>query len=46
MPRRSDINKVIINGSGPIVIGQGCESTTPEPRPAKRFEGWVTRYSW
>jgi len=25
MPRRSDINKVMIIGSGPIVIGQACE---------------------
>src|SRR5262250_1800702 len=25
MPRRSDIHKIFIIGSGPIVIGQGCE---------------------
>src|SRR6266542_2336812 len=25
MPRRTDIKKVMIEGSGPIVIGQGCE---------------------
>ncbi|MGH9481343.1 MAG: hypothetical protein ACRD1L_04560, partial [Terriglobales bacterium] len=25
MPRRDDIKKVIILGSGPIVIGQACE---------------------
>ncbi len=25
MPRRSDIRKVLILGSGPIVIGQACE---------------------
>jgi carbamoyl-phosphate synthase large subunit len=25
MPRRTDINKVLIIGSGPIVIGQACE---------------------
>jgi len=25
MPRRNDINKILIIGSGPIVIGQGCE---------------------
>ncbi len=25
MPRREDIHKVLIIGSGPIVIGQGCE---------------------
>ena len=25
MPRRTDIQKILIIGSGPIVIGQGCE---------------------
>ncbi|MGL6136316.1 MAG: hypothetical protein ACRC2M_03420, partial [Planktothrix sp.] len=25
MPRRQDINKILILGSGPIVIGQACE---------------------
>jgi len=25
MPRRTDISKVLIIGSGPIVIGQACE---------------------
>ena len=25
MPRRSDINSVLVIGSGPIVIGQACE---------------------
>ena len=25
MPRRTDINKIMLIGSGPIVIGQGCE---------------------
>ncbi|MCJ7809311.1 MAG: carbamoyl phosphate synthase large subunit, partial [Desulfobulbaceae bacterium] len=25
MPRRSDINKILIIGSGPIIIGQACE---------------------
>jgi len=25
MPRRDDIKKVMIIGSGPIVIGQACE---------------------
>src|SRR6476620_2687173 len=25
MPRRNDIHKILIVGSGPIVIGQGCE---------------------
>ena len=25
MPRRSDLKSVLVIGSGPIVIGQGCE---------------------
>ncbi len=25
MPKRTDINKIMIIGSGPIIIGQGCE---------------------
>ncbi|TLN13672.1 hypothetical protein FDZ71_08460, partial [bacterium] len=25
MPRRTDINKILIIGAGPIVIGQACE---------------------
>ena len=25
MPKRSDINSVLVIGSGPIVIGQACE---------------------
>jgi carbamoyl-phosphate synthase large subunit len=25
MPKRTDINKILIIGSGPIIIGQGCE---------------------
>ena len=25
MPKRDDINKILIIGSGPIIIGQACE---------------------
>ena len=25
MPKRTDINKILIVGAGPIVIGQACE---------------------
>jgi carbamoyl-phosphate synthase large subunit len=25
MPKRTDLQKILIIGSGPIVIGQGCE---------------------
>ena len=25
MPKRNDINTILVIGAGPIVIGQGCE---------------------
>ena len=35
MPKRTDLHKILVIGSGPIVIGQAAEfSTTPAPRPA------------
>ena len=34
MPRNKDIHKVLVIGSGPIVIGQARNSTMREPRPA------------
>src|ERR1700709_1901881 len=40
MPRRTDLNHVLVIGSGPIVIGQACEfdySRTPG-RPVLRAE--------
>ena len=33
MPKRTDIKKVLVIGSGPIVIGQAAEFDTPAPRP-------------
>ncbi|MDX1439680.1 MAG: carbamoyl-phosphate synthase large subunit, partial [Rubricoccaceae bacterium] len=42
MPRRTDINKILLIGSGPIVIGQACEfdySGTQAAR-ALRMEGY------
>ena len=35
MPKDTSIKKILVIGSGPIVIGQGCDLTTPAPRPAK-----------
>src|SRR3974377_1785838 len=43
MPRRTDIKKILIIGSGPIVIGQACEfdySGTPACQ-ARREQGYV-----
>ena len=43
MPRRDDIHKIMVIGSGPIVIGQATSSTTPAPRPTRalREEGYT-----
>lgn len=34
MPKNPEIKKVLVLGSGPIVIGQALSLTTPGPRPA------------
>jgi len=34
MPKRDDVKKVLVIGSGPIVIGQAAEFDYAEPRPA------------
>ncbi len=34
MPRRSDLNHVLVIGSGPIVIGQACEFDYSGTQPA------------
>ena len=31
MPKRTDIHKILIIGSGPIVIGQAVSLITPDP---------------
>ena len=35
MAKRNDIHKVLIIGSGPIIIGQACEFDYPEHRLVK-----------
>ncbi|OQB09322.1 MAG: Carbamoyl-phosphate synthase large chain [Candidatus Omnitrophica bacterium ADurb.Bin205] len=44
MPRRKDINKVLMIGSGPIVIGQACEFDYSGSQACKalREEGYFT----
>ena len=37
MPRRDDIKKILIIGSGPIVIGQACDLIIPEPKLVRRL---------
>ena len=39
MPRRNDIHKVMIIGSGPIVIGQGCEFDYSGTQACKALRG-------
>jgi hypothetical protein len=47
MPKRTDINSVLILGAGPIVIGQACEfETTRAPKPVKPYAKRVTASSW
>src|SRR5436305_15282935 len=43
MPRRTDIHTILLIGSGPIVIGQGCEFDYPGVQACKalREEGYV-----
>jgi len=39
MPRREDIKKVMIIGSGPIVIGQACEFDYSGTQACKALRG-------
>ena len=43
MPKREDIKKVMIIGSGPIIIGQACELTTAGLRLARLFDVWAMK---
>src|SRR5207248_4144357 len=42
MPRNNDLKKILLIGSGPIVIGQGCEFdySGVQARKALREEGY------
>jgi carbamoyl-phosphate synthase large subunit len=44
MPKRTDIHKIMIIGSGPIVIGQACEVDYSGTQACKalRSEGYGT----
>jgi carbamoyl-phosphate synthase large subunit len=39
MPRRNDLHRILIVGSGPIVIGQGCEFDYSGTQAAKALRG-------
>ena len=47
MPKRQDIDSVLIIGAGPIVIGQACEFDYSGAQACKalREEG-LSRHSW
>jgi carbamoyl-phosphate synthase large subunit len=38
MPRRKDLRKILLLGSGPIVIGQACEFDYSGTQACKRSE--------
>ena len=38
MPRRSDINSILIIGAGPIIIGQACEFDYSGTQAAKALK--------
>lgn len=46
MPRRQDIKKVPIIGSGPIVIGQACEFDYSGTQASKPSVHWAIRLFW
>ena len=46
MPQRTDIHKVLIIGSGPIIIGQACEFDYSGTQACKALKKLVTRLYW
>src|ERR1700690_1607592 len=40
MPKRTDINKILLIGPGPIVIGQACEFDYSGAQAGKGLKGW------
>ena len=46
MAQRTDIHKVLIIGSGPILIGQACEIDYSGTQACKALKAWDTRSSW
>ena len=46
MPKRTDIHKVLIIGSGPIIIGQACEFDYSGTQACKALRSWDMRSCW
>jgi carbamoyl-phosphate synthase large subunit len=46
MPKRTDIKKIMLIGSGPIVIGQACEFDYSGVQACKALRRRGTRSCW
>ena len=46
MPKRTDIKKILIIGSGPIIIGQACEFDYSGTQACKALKSSVTKSYW
>ena len=46
MSKRTDIHKVLIIGSGPIIIGQACEFDYSGTQACKALRQLATRLYW
>jgi hypothetical protein len=46
MPRNNELKKILLIGSGPIVIGQGCEFDYSGCKPAKPCAKRATAWCW
>ena len=46
MPRRADLESILILGAGPIVIGQACEFDYSGAQACKALRKRATESSW
>ena len=46
MPKRTDIESILILGSGPIIIGQACEFDYSGTQACRVLKSLVTKSSW
>lgn len=46
MPKRTDIKRILVIGSGPIVIGQACEFDYSGAQACKVLKRMALRSSW
>lgn len=44
--KRNDIHKILIIGSGPIIIGQACEFDYSGTQACRLSGAWDMRLSW